>query len=124
MPCHNFLQVLSALIWRSRTIALNMAPEQKTRVYFAVDGRNKFNPPLPKGYFGNGIALTFAMTTSADLCGKPLHHAVKLVQDAIALIDDRYSPSTFPCTPEIIITSSMVSSIVSALRVNYEAHCL
>ncbi|CAM6094727.1 unnamed protein product [Calypogeia fissa] len=90
--CTTF-EVLSGIVWKARTMALKMEPEQKTRLYFAVDGRSKFSPALPAGYMGNGIVLTYAMTTSADLCGKPFHHAVKLVQNAIALINDSYMRS-------------------------------
>ncbi|KAL3686928.1 hypothetical protein R1sor_013237 [Riccia sorocarpa] len=90
--CSTF-QVLSALIWRARTRALQLVPEQKTRLYFAVNGREKFVPPLPEGYVGNGIVLTFCMTTSADLVDRPLSHSVKLIQDSIKMIDDRYMRS-------------------------------
>ncbi|KAG6556852.1 hypothetical protein Mapa_001799 [Marchantia paleacea] len=90
--CTTF-EALSGLVWRARTKALQMEPEQKTRLYFAVNGREKFVPPIPEGYFGNAIVLTFCMTSSADLVGRPLSHSVKLVQDAIRLIDDRYMRS-------------------------------
>ncbi|CAM8984285.1 unnamed protein product [Rhodiola kirilowii] len=35
-----------------------MKPDQETKLLFAVDGCSRFDPPLPKGYFGNGILLT------------------------------------------------------------------
>jgi omega-hydroxypalmitate O-feruloyl transferase len=52
------LEALSGLVWRARTKALGLAPEQRTKLLFAVDGRRRFSPPLPRGYFGNGIVLT------------------------------------------------------------------
>ncbi|KAH1128628.1 hypothetical protein J1N35_000006 [Gossypium stocksii] len=54
--CTTF-EALSAFVWRARTKALNMLSDQHTKLLFAVDGRPRFNPPLPKGYFGNGIVL-------------------------------------------------------------------
>lgn len=86
-------EALTALTWRVRTQALEMPPEQKTRLLFAVDGRNKFNPPIPRYFFGNGIVLTTAIATAGELTGQPLSFAVKLVQDAIAMITDDYMRS-------------------------------
>uniref|UniRef100_A0A0D3HM58 Uncharacterized protein n=1 Tax=Oryza barthii TaxID=65489 RepID=A0A0D3HM58_9ORYZ len=59
--CTTF-EALSGLVWRARTRALGLAPEQRTKLLFAVDGRRRFEPPLPRGYFGNGIVLTNAAT--------------------------------------------------------------
>ncbi|BFI32708.1 omega-hydroxypalmitate O-feruloyl transferase [Marchantia polymorpha subsp. ruderalis] len=90
--CTTF-EALSGLVWRARTRALQMEPRQKTRLYFAVNGREKFVPPIPAGYVGNAIVLTFCMTEAADLVDRPLAHSVRLVQDAIRLIDDGYMRS-------------------------------
>ncbi|KAE8662922.1 Omega-hydroxypalmitate O-feruloyl transferase [Hibiscus syriacus] len=50
----------------------------------------KFNPPLPKGYFGNGIVLTNSICKAGELSEKPLSHAVGLIQDAIKMVTDDY----------------------------------
>lgn len=73
-------EALTALTWRARTQALEMPAEQKSRLLFAVDGRNKFSPPLPEHFFGNGIVLTTAIATAGELTREPLSFAVKLVQ--------------------------------------------
>ncbi|KAE8680860.1 Omega-hydroxypalmitate O-feruloyl transferase [Hibiscus syriacus] len=83
--CTTF-EALSAFVWRARTKALNMLPDQQTKLLFAVDGRPKFDPPLPKGYFGNGIVLTNSICGAGELLEKPLSHAVGLVQDAIKMV--------------------------------------
>ncbi|KAI5064285.1 hypothetical protein GOP47_0020955 [Adiantum capillus-veneris] len=87
--CTTF-EALSGLVWRSRSKAMGMLPEQQTKLLFAVDGRNRISPPLPKGYMGNGILLTYALTTAEELTQKPLSSAVKKVQEAIGLIKDDY----------------------------------
>ncbi|MCH96627.1 omega-hydroxypalmitate O-feruloyl transferase-like, partial [Trifolium medium] len=46
--CTTF-EVLSAFVWIARTKALKLLPEQETKLLFAVDGRAKFEPKLPKG---------------------------------------------------------------------------
>ena len=91
--CTTF-EALSALVWRARTRALGLEPGQETKLLFAVDGRTRLEPPLPKGYFGNGIVLTYSICTAGELVEKPLSFAVSLVQKAIRMIDDGYIRST------------------------------
>ncbi|XP_074293931.1 omega-hydroxypalmitate O-feruloyl transferase-like [Silene latifolia] len=90
--CTSF-EALSGFVWRARTKALKMNPDQKTKLLFAVDGRPKFIPPLPKGYFGNGIILTNAVCPAGDLIENPLSTGVRLVQDAIKMVTDSYMRS-------------------------------
>lgn len=84
---------LTALVWRARCKALGMHPDQQAKLLFAVDGRSKFNPPLPKGFFGNGIVLACALCKVNDLLKKPLSYAVELVQKAIKSATDSYMRS-------------------------------
>lgn len=90
--CTTF-EALSGLVWRARSKAMGMKPEQKTKLLFAVDGRSRFEPPLPKGYMGNGIVLTFALANAGELAEHPFSYAVKHVQEAIALVNDDYMRS-------------------------------
>eukprot|EP01018_Ginkgo_biloba_P017092 Gb_24880 [translate_table: standard] len=90
--CTTF-EALSALVWQSRSKALQMASDQETKLLFAVDGRSKFEPPLPKGYFGNGIVLTSSVCTAGELNEKPFSFGVGLVQKAITVITDSYMRS-------------------------------
>ncbi|KAL2907036.1 Omega-hydroxypalmitate O-feruloyl transferase [Bienertia sinuspersici] len=55
--------------------------------------RAKFNPPLPKGYFGNGIVLTNSICSASDLVENDLSYGVGLVQDAIKMVSDGYMRS-------------------------------
>lgn len=90
--CTTF-ESLSAFVWRARTEALRMQPDQKTKLLFAVDGRSRFEPPIPKGYFGNAIVLTNSLCTAGELIENPLSHAVELVQKAVNMVDDSYMRS-------------------------------
>ncbi|KAL5581411.1 hypothetical protein UlMin_013853 [Ulmus minor] len=90
--CSTF-EVLSAFVWKARTKSLRLLPEQETKLLFAVDGRPKFCPQLPKGYFGNGIVLTNSICKAGELLEKPLSFAVGLVQDAIKMVNDSYMRS-------------------------------
>ncbi|VAH44301.1 unnamed protein product [Triticum turgidum subsp. durum] len=90
--CTTF-EALSGLVWRARTRALGLAPEQQTKLLFAVDGRRRFVPPLPKGYFGNGIVLTNALATTGDLLSAPVSLAAGKVQEAVRMVTDEYMRS-------------------------------
>ncbi|KAK9669878.1 hypothetical protein RND81_13G160700 [Saponaria officinalis] len=90
--CTSF-EALSGFVWRARTKALKMKPDQQTKLLFAVDGRPKFSPPLPKGYFGNGIVLTNAVCPAGELIENPLSSSVKLVQQSVKMVTDDYMRS-------------------------------
>ncbi|KAL8097843.1 omega-hydroxypalmitate O-feruloyl transferase-like [Apium graveolens] len=90
--CTTF-EALSAFVWRARTQALKLNSDQQTKLLFAVDGRSRFNPPLPVGYFGNGIVLTNSICSSGELVEKPLSFSVNLVQEAVNLVTDGYMKS-------------------------------
>ncbi|OWM65511.1 omega-hydroxypalmitate O-feruloyl transferase [Punica granatum] len=90
--CTTF-ESLSAFVWRARTRALRMQPDQRTKLLFAVDGRSRFDPPLPEGYFGNGIVLTNSLCSAGELLENPMSFAVKLVQDAVKMVTDSYMRS-------------------------------
>ncbi|XP_050377063.1 omega-hydroxypalmitate O-feruloyl transferase-like [Argentina anserina] len=84
---------LSAFVWRARTRALRMVPDQKTKLLFAVDGRSKFEPPIPKGYYGNAVVLTNALCSTGELLENPLSFAAGLVNEAIDRVSDSYMRS-------------------------------
>ena len=90
--CTTF-EALSGLVWRARTAALGLAPEQQTKLLFAVDGRRRFVPPLPRGYFGNGIVLTNAVAPAGDLLAAPVSRAAGLVREAARMVTDEYMRS-------------------------------
>ncbi|KAJ8637336.1 hypothetical protein MRB53_011603 [Persea americana] len=85
--CSTFV-ALSAFIWSSQSKALRMRPNQETRLLFTVDGRSRFNPPLPKGFFGNGIIFAHCSCSAGELIEKPLSFAVRMVQEAIKVVNE------------------------------------
>ncbi|KAJ0981933.1 hypothetical protein J5N97_010188 [Dioscorea zingiberensis] len=87
--CTSF-SVLSAFTWRARTRALKMGPGQKTKLLFAVDGRSRMEPPLPKGFYGNGIVLACCICDAGELIDQPLSFAVQIVQNTIKNTTDAY----------------------------------
>ncbi|KAL0318905.1 UNVERIFIED_CONTAM: Omega-hydroxypalmitate O-feruloyl transferase [Sesamum angustifolium] len=90
--CTTF-EALSAFVWRARSEALNLKPDQQTKLLFAVDGRSRFEPPIPKKYFGNAIVLTNSLCNAGELVENPLSFTVKLVQEAVKMVTDGYMRS-------------------------------
>lgn len=90
--CSTF-EVLTACLWRCRTIALNPDPEEEMRIICIVNARAKFNPPLPTGYYGNGFAFPVAISSAGDLSKKPLGHALELVMKAKSDVNEEYMRS-------------------------------
>nr|XP_027072662.1 benzyl alcohol O-benzoyltransferase-like isoform X2 [Coffea arabica] len=90
--CSTF-EVLTAYLWRCRTIALQPEPNEEVRVICVVNARSKFDPPLPQGYYGNGFALPVALTTAGELCKRPLEYALELVTKAKGDVTEDYMKS-------------------------------
>ncbi|GKF05699.1 benzyl alcohol O-benzoyltransferase-like protein [Tanacetum coccineum] len=67
--CSTF-DVVTACIWRCRTIALQPNPEDDMRLMFFVDARTKMNPPVPVGYYGNCGVIPCVISKARDLSNK------------------------------------------------------
>ncbi|KAJ3684674.1 hypothetical protein LUZ61_013838 [Rhynchospora tenuis] len=74
--------LITAAVWRSRTIALDYPPDCEIRVQFPVNSRGKMVPSLPTGFYGNAFALAVAFSKAGKLCSSPLEYALKLVKEA------------------------------------------
>eukprot|EP00253_Pinus_taeda_P029649 PITA_29649 len=87
--CSRF-EALSAFLWRLRTKVVRTPAEQEVRFIFPVNARMKTGPPLPEGFYGNGISLACAKTTAGELLTKPLSFAVRLINEAKMAVNDEY----------------------------------
>ncbi|KAK8611043.1 hypothetical protein V6N13_131108 [Hibiscus sabdariffa] len=90
--CTKF-ELLSAFLWRCRTIAIDFDPDEEVCLLCVVNARPKFNPPLPCGYYGNVIAWPAAVTTVRNLGQNPLAYAVELIKQAKARVTKEYMKS-------------------------------
>ncbi|KAM7505294.1 hypothetical protein LguiB_004198 [Lonicera macranthoides] len=91
---HSSFETLSAFVWRARTKALKLHPDQRIKLLLAVDGRSRLNPPLPEGYFGNGVVFAHVLCSAEEVIEKPLSDTMRLVKEAIGMITDKYIRST------------------------------
>ncbi|KAL8214454.1 hypothetical protein R6Q57_003903 [Mikania cordata] len=90
--CTTF-EVLTACLWRCRTIALQPNPEDEMRMMTIVNARLKFKPRIPVGYYGNVFGYPAAVSKARDLCNKPLGHALELVMKAKSEVTEEYMKS-------------------------------
>ncbi|KAF2306768.1 hypothetical protein GH714_021242 [Hevea brasiliensis] len=90
--CSNF-ELLTACLWKCRTIALQPDPTEEMRIICIVNGRNKFNPPLPTGYYGNGFVFPVAVARAKELIEKPLGFALELVKEVKDSVTEEYMRS-------------------------------
>ncbi|XP_051117756.1 benzyl alcohol O-benzoyltransferase-like [Andrographis paniculata] len=90
--CSTF-EVLTACLWRCRTIAISPESDEEVRILCIVNARRRFNPPLPAGYYGNAFAFPVAVSAAGELIDRPLHYAVDLVRKAKADVTEEYMKS-------------------------------
>ncbi|CAH9054390.1 unnamed protein product, partial [Cuscuta epithymum] len=66
LPIHlsnsSTFEILTACLWRCRTVAFRPDPEAEVRMLCIVNARSRFSdPPLPEGYYGNTLAFPVAL---------------------------------------------------------------
>ncbi|WVY92562.1 hypothetical protein V8G54_031650 [Vigna mungo] len=90
--CTTF-DLITACLWRCRTKALQIEADEDVRMMCVVNGRGRFNPPLPVGYYGNVVAYPAAVTTAGKLCRKPFGYAVELINKVKGEMTEEYLQS-------------------------------
>lgn len=77
-------ELITACLWRCRTIALSPDPNQEVTIKCVVNTRKLFTPPLPKGYYGNALAAPTAIAAAGSLSRNPFQYALELVRKSLA----------------------------------------
>ncbi|KAG4112454.1 hypothetical protein ERO13_D13G163300v2 [Gossypium hirsutum] len=90
--CTTF-ELITACLWRCRTLAINLDPDEEVRMICVVNARSKFNPLFPSGYYGNVFVFPAAITTVKSLREKPLGYAVELIKQVKASVTEEYVKS-------------------------------
>ncbi|CAO2173408.1 unnamed protein product [Urochloa humidicola] len=87
-------EVLAAFLWRCRTMALAPYAGEEMRLIFPVSARGgraqDAGLRIPRGYYGNSVALLAAVSTAGDLRANPVGFAVELVRKAKGTVDVEY----------------------------------
>ncbi|KAJ4837269.1 hypothetical protein Tsubulata_017325 [Turnera subulata] len=82
--------VLAAFLWKCRTIAMEVDPEEIVRVSHMVSASGKGGIELPDGYYGNAFIFPVARSTARQLSESPLDYAVRLVKDITSRTNEEY----------------------------------
>ncbi|KAI3909289.1 hypothetical protein MKW98_025931 [Papaver atlanticum] len=109
--CATF-EALAAYMWRARCQALKLHPDQIAKLYFAVDCRNKIDPPLPKGYFGNGAMFMGTLCPTGKLLENPMSFTIQLIRNSIKSVTDSYIKSSIDCYEETRSRASLSSTFL------------
>ena len=75
-------ELLTAAMWRCRTIALGYESGQRVRLMITMNARGRWNRHtlIPWGYYGNAHFSPIAELTVDELCGQTLAGTVELVR--------------------------------------------
>ncbi|EYU41386.1 hypothetical protein ABFS82_11G104900 [Erythranthe guttata] len=90
--CSTF-ELLTACLWRCRTIAISPDPNEEVRMLCIVNSRSRFNPPLPKGYYGNAFAFPVAVAAAGELSTNPFEYALELIRKTKSDVTEEYMRS-------------------------------
>ncbi|CAI8611123.1 unnamed protein product [Vicia faba] len=83
-------EIVTSHVWRSACKARGHRNDQPTVLGVCVDWRNRVEPNLPKGYFGNATLDIMATSLAGDLMSKPLGYASSRIREAIEKVNDEY----------------------------------
>lgn len=87
---------------------------------FAANGRSRFIPPIPVGYFGNGIVLTVLVTSSGELVGNRLPYLVGPGKKVVELVTDGFVRSSIDYLEmnrtQLSLTATLLITSWSRLR--------
>ncbi|CAK7336970.1 unnamed protein product [Dovyalis caffra] len=84
-------EILSAFLWKYRTIAVQPEANEEMRLMCAVNARGKHNlVEVPAGYYGNGFVVPAAVAAAGELSRNPLSYALKLVRKAKENVTEEY----------------------------------
>ncbi|KAH0976638.1 hypothetical protein GBA52_026357 [Prunus armeniaca] len=87
--CTSF-QVVAAMTWKARSIAVDMPDEKTSTILIPVDVRKRVVPPAPPGFAGNALVPAFAHATVKELKEEDDSSLVRKVQEGVERLDDEY----------------------------------
>ncbi|XP_074583048.1 benzyl alcohol O-benzoyltransferase-like [Curcuma longa] len=86
-------EILTACLWKCRTVAIGAAADEEVRMICIVNARGKAGLDLPAGYYGNAFAFSVAVSTAGKLSANPIGYALDLIKKAKSRVTDEYMRS-------------------------------
>lgn len=100
--------ILTAHLWRCISKARGLSNDQATKLYIPIDGRSRFDPPLPPGYFGNVIFHAAPVARAGDLLSEPLTNTVKRIHELLKQFNNEYLRSALDYIEKVPDLSTLV----------------
>ncbi|XP_023534244.1 benzyl alcohol O-benzoyltransferase-like [Cucurbita pepo subsp. pepo] len=122
LRCCTSFDLITACLWRTRTIALQPDSNEEMRLLCVVNLRTK-SKSLPLGYYGNAFACPAALATAGELCMNSLGYAVELVMKAKNEVTEEYMKSVADLMvikgrPNLTAVRSLAVSDVRKIRMD------
>ncbi|MCD9559420.1 hypothetical protein HAX54_017350 [Datura stramonium] len=87
-------ELLVAFLWKCRTIALDLHPQEIVHLTLLINVRGKsVKFELPPGYYGNAFITPAAVSEAGLLCSNPLTYAVELIKKLKDHMNEEYTRS-------------------------------
>ncbi|KAK9092834.1 hypothetical protein Syun_027745 [Stephania yunnanensis] len=83
-------EALGAFIWRNRVKASKVPETEKVKFAYSTNIRNRLNPPLPQGYYGNGCVPIYVQLTANQLVAQPVWKTAELIKRSKRNATDEY----------------------------------
>ncbi|KAF7849186.1 hypothetical protein BT93_L1144 [Corymbia citriodora subsp. variegata] len=87
-------ELLTACLWKCRTIALEIEPDDTVRLSCTINARGMRGLGVPPGYYGNTSVYATVLSKAGHLCNSPLGYAVELVKKAKEMVSEEYVRSS------------------------------
>ncbi|PIA48409.1 hypothetical protein AQUCO_01400782v1 [Aquilegia coerulea] len=76
-------EAIAGHMWRCTCMARNHDYNQLTVFRMPMDFRNRLQPSLPPGYYGNAVSITTPMAKSGDLISSGLSYAAGKIRESV-----------------------------------------
>lgn len=87
-------EILTAFVWRCRTIALQLHPNDDVRLMVVTNLRGTSKSIVPVGYYGNAFVYPAAITSAGRVCGKNwMAHALQMIKKSKSEASEEYMKS-------------------------------
>nr|QDM39182.1 BAHD acyltransferase-like 18 [Taxus x media] len=83
-------EALAAHVWKCCCAARDLSEKQKSKLYIAVDARNRLVPSLPSGFFGNARFFAALTDFSGNIVSKPIWYGAGKIHEEIIKMDGEY----------------------------------
>ncbi|XP_065850160.1 shikimate O-hydroxycinnamoyltransferase-like [Euphorbia lathyris] len=83
-------EILTAHIWHCVCKARELCNDQAVKLFIPTDGRFRFDPPLPAGYFGNVQFTTTVLSSANEIESSQLDQIVEKIHKSLKKKDDGY----------------------------------